>query len=699
MKWMRLGCLVGLAALPLAARGQVVISQIYSAGGNAGATWTNDYIELYNKGAAPVNLAGWAVQYASAAGTSWNPDEITAGTIQPGGYFLIQLASQAAVGSPLPSPDFISTGTPSLGIINMAAGAGKIALTNTNTQLPATTCTGTIPSNPAIVDFVGWGTTASCYEGSGSAASPSNNQSSMFRGTNGCADSNNNAADFSVASAVPRNSGSPTFTCPASTNPSGVGATSPTDVCPGTSVVISITVTPGQFPTSTGITVTGNMDPIDPGAGGQAFFNDGTNGDAVANDNIWTRTEPVFVSPGFPTLNCTVSDAQGRSGAVSVTVHVINCGPSGFFTANPSGLCPGENTLLVCTTTPGQQPPSTGISVTADLSAANGSATQQLFDDGSNGDVTAGDGTFSFLFTPAGATDGGHALHAVVSDLEGRASNQLDTSLTTAGSCTNSSSTVVISQVYGGGGNAGATLTNDFIELFNRGTTAVDITGWSVQYASGRDDIVSGFGVPADRITTLSGTIQPGHYYLIQEAAGAGGTDPLPTPDTTGGIAMGLNRGAIALVRNSNAVGLNCASTDIADMVGYGNGTTPATQGFCNEGAFLAPTLTNTTAASRRDGGCHDVDNNGVDFNVGAPAPRNSATPEHLCAAPPRCCLNDYNGDGDVGTDADIEAFFSCLGGTCCATCPPNADFNCDGDVGTDGDIEAFFRVLAGGQC
>jgi hypothetical protein len=58
----------------------------------------------------------------------------------------------------------------------------------------------------------------------------------------------------------------------------------------------------------------------------------------------------------------------------------------------------------------------------------------------------------------------------------------------------------------------------------------------------------------------------------------------------------------------------------------------------------------------------------------------------------------DFNGDGDVGTDADIEAFFACLAGNCCPTCG-SADFNGDGDVGTDADIEAFFRVLAGGNC
>jgi hypothetical protein len=64
------------------------------------------------------------------------------------------------------------------------------------------------------------------------------------------------------------------------------------------------------------------------------------------------------------------------------------------------------------------------------------------------------------------------------------------------------------------------------------------------------------------------------------------------------------------------------------------------------------------------------------------------------------CGSADFNGDGDIGTDADIEAFFACLSGDCCATCDPRgADFNGDGDVGTDADIESFFRVLGGGPC
>ncbi len=82
------------------------------------------------------------------------------------------------------------------------------------------------------------------------------------------------------------------------------------------------------------------------------------------------------------------------------------------------------------------------------------------------------------------------------------------------------------------------------------------------------------------------------------------------------------------------------------------------------------------------------IANTSLDFFGGADAP---------VVAPP-CGSADFNGDGDIGTDADIEAFFACLAGICCETCG-TADFNGDGDIGTDADIEAFFRVLAGGAC
>ncbi len=64
----------------------------------------------------------------------------------------------------------------------------------------------------------------------------------------------------------------------------------------------------------------------------------------------------------------------------------------------------------------------------------------------------------------------------------------------------------------------------------------------------------------------------------------------------------------------------------------------------------------------------------------------------------PRCGSADFNGDGDIGTDQDIQSFFACLSGSCCTSCG-SADFNADGDIGTDQDIESFFRVLGGGPC
>jgi hypothetical protein len=86
----------------------------------------------------------------------------------------------------------------------------------------------------------------------------------------------------------------------------------------------------------------------------------------------------------------------------------------------------------------------------------------------------------------------------------------------------------------------------------------------------------------------------------------------------------------------------------------------------------------------------------GADIVGGSPAPAFNMVLELEGSGQP--CRADFNNDGDVATDADIEAFFACLAGNCCATCG-TADFNDDGDSATDADIEAFFRVLAGSAC
>jgi hypothetical protein len=169
------------------------------------------------------------------------------------------------------------------------------------------------------------------------------------------------------------------------------------------------------------------------------------------------------------------------------------------------------------------------------------------------------------------------------------------------------SADLVISQVYGGGGNSGAKFKNDFIEIFNRGSIVVNLSGWSVQYAS-----ASG---TTQLATNLSGTIQPGHYYLVQEAQGSGGTTSLPAPDATGTTNMSATSGRVRIARPDGT---------IADLVGYGSTAT-------FEGTGPALTLSNTTAALRAGAGCTDTDNNAADFTAGTVAPRNSASPTTSC--------------------------------------------------------------------
>ncbi len=209
------------------------------------------------------------------------------------------------------------------------------------------------------------------------------------------------------------------------------------------------------------------------------------------------------------------------------------------------------------------------------------------------------------------------------------------------------SETVVISQVYGGGGNSGATWKNDFIELFNRGTTAVNLSTYSVQYASST-------GTSWQR-TNLSGSIQPGKYYLIQQAAGTGGTQDLPTPDASGTINLSATTGKIALVSNQTTLSGACPTEGIVDFVGFGAAN-------CYEGAGSTPALTNTTAALRNSNGCTETDDNSADFSTGAPNPRNTSSPTHSCTAdnPPSVfSVNPQNGEKNVALDANLTIVFS----------------------------------------
>ncbi|MCF7221376.1 lamin tail domain-containing protein [Marilutibacter chinensis] len=200
---------------------------------------------------------------------------------------------------------------------------------------------------------------------------------------------------------------------------------------------------------------------------------------------------------------------------------------------------------------------------------------------------------------------------------------------------------VVVSQVYGGGGNSGATWRNDFIELRNNGASAVDLTGWSVQYASSS-------GSSWQR-TELSGSIAPGGYYLVQQAQGSGGTADLPAPDAIGTISMSSSNGKVALVNGGGALSGTCPLTEtvVVDFVGFGSAN-------CFEGASATPSLNNTSAALRNGDGSVDTDDNGADFTRGEPNPRNSgAEPPDPPDPPVALSISQIQGDGLVSPHVD----------------------------------------------
>jgi len=177
------------------------------------------------------------------------------------------------------------------------------------------------------------------------------------------------------------------------------------------------------------------------------------------------------------------------------------------------------------------------------------------------------------------------------------------------------SASVVISEVYGGGGNSGAIWKNDFVELYNRSDAAVDVSGWVVQYFSaGATSPIPASGNTA----TLSGSVAPHHTYLVEMGAGANLlATPLPTPDATGEAALSGTNGRVDLVR---------ADSTVVDRVGYGTATT-------FEGS-PAPGLSNTTSATR-NAPCVDTDDSATDFRATEPSPENGSVANPACAVPP----------------------------------------------------------------
>jgi hypothetical protein len=473
----------------------VLISQIYGGGGNAGAPWRNDFIELYNIGAQPVDLTGWAIHYASATGTTWQRT-LLSGSLAPGRRLLIQQAAGGGAGALLPAPDLT-------GSIALASTAGKVVLTRTATAIPnGASC----PLGPDVVDLVGYGG-ASCFEGTGPAPAPGST-TAVSRIDRGCTDRDRNDADFIVTAPVPLNSGAPSISCGTPTSPTGLGTVSPQPAQAGSLLLIEVAVTPGTNPASSGLTVTADLLRL-AGPATLPLLDGGVNGDSLAGDNRFSARFqlPATLSAGSSGIDVTIRDGQGRLGQLTIPLTIVAPGPP---------------------------------------------------------------------------------------------------------------SPVLISQVFAAGGNSGASYSHDWVELFNRRETPVDLSGWSIQYATAT-------GSAWTRVD-LAGLIAPGGYYLVRLAGTGPVSSGLPPPEATGPINLSSTAGKILLTRSQTPLVTPCPVGEArADLVGYGETAN------CFEGRGPAPAPGSTTALLRRGDGCRETDQNPLDWGLARPRPRYSGSAPRNC--------------------------------------------------------------------
>jgi hypothetical protein len=339
---------IGLVALLFALQGgtanaqQVVISQIYGGGGNSGATFQRDFIELHNRGASSVSLTNWSIQQASSTGSTWLKQNLS-GTIPAGGYFLIATAS-GVNGVVLPVPADLSFTSP-----DWAAGAGKVALCSSTTVL--TTFSVQNGTN-SVEDFVGYGQAALTAGGVGfeGTSGPTGSATlALFRGGAGCTETHNNGADFTTALPAPRNSSTAALVCTATgaccnTLPSYTTSAACTGSYQGNFTQIGAVTYAVSTPANTLI----DISPTPTG--------DGSGVAVTALDNGDTSASTVAISPAFPmygNLRTSISiAANGFATFLPGTVTGSDSNPTITSTLTPNDfIAPLWDDLIVRTST------------------------------------------------------------------------------------------------------------------------------------------------------------------------------------------------------------------------------------------------------------------------------------------------------------------------------------------------------------
>jgi len=458
-------------------------------------------------------------------------------------------------------------------------------------------------------------------------------------------------------------------------------------VNPGSSIIVTTTAAACGTPSSV------TLDATSLGGGAAiTMFDDGTNGDGVANDRVWTAVVPTSgaTPPGSYTLTATATNPSGST-TRDITATLAEAGDvlaasGGVYTETEDN----NNKLRadqIAGITAGQAITGT---TTGTSTTASGNNTADYFKIST---VTQPLGIYRNRLVLTSSTAGNTATIRGLSQSAGAINAGSDVELQGTSTTT---SPARFNQWYGfgkgetifyrvtGTTSSTAEYTSTFstepvtpvsLGTFAEGTISITTAGQGHTvdtdlfvydanfnpvpgYSNDDETPAEGGGDTAQ--SRLTRTYAAGTYYLALSNYNTANNQPSPATDD---------------FRTANVLDFPAAMT---------NSSTAAAANM----QFTVTDASGTQVFPASKPGAYDI--YFATFTVGGtnPCPGNE------------CGNQDFNGDGDFGTDQDIEAFFACLGGNCCATCfCQGSDFNGDGDFGTDQDIEAFFRVLGGGSC
>ncbi|MEO6924330.1 MAG: lamin tail domain-containing protein, partial [Bryocella sp.] len=325
----------------------IVISEAYGAGGLSGASYRQDFITLFNPTSSAITANSWAIQIRSSTSTAaFTVYQLPNFTLKPGQYYLITASSPtlSSYGANTPiTADYLLTSQfpgPAVSTLNILSSVAQtIALTNNVTPIPAgssgVVCPAITASN--LVDLLGYGSTTGCYAGSGPTSDFATNdyapsgytaaRSTSVTRINSCVNTNDNSLDFvttPLSNASFQNSSTALTPCPV-TQLLTVGAVNPGVIYPGGPALFTAQVTPSTAPAGTVTSATINLQGIG-GPLAQPMYDDGTHGDAVAGDGVYTFNATVGSGAvlGAHQPNVTVIDSRGQSSLAPISFLVTN---------------------------------------------------------------------------------------------------------------------------------------------------------------------------------------------------------------------------------------------------------------------------------------------------------------------------------------------------------------------------------------